>query len=60
MSNKYSQNSTNSIKKSTKDAIKTTSMRSIQKTAEATGDLIGNKSAICNKTCFKKITFKNR
>ena len=31
------------IKKSTTDALKTTSKRAIQKTAEATGDLIGNK-----------------
>ena len=30
-------------KKSTTDAIKTTSKRAIQKAAEATGDLIGNK-----------------
>ena len=31
------------LKKSTTDAIKTASKRAIQKTAEATGDLIGNK-----------------
>ena len=31
------------IKKSTTDALKTTSKRAIQKTVEATGDLIGNK-----------------
>ena len=38
-------------KKSTTDAIKTTSKIAIQKTAEATGDLIGNK--IADKiTCF--------
>ena len=30
-------------KKSTTDAIKTTSKRAIQKAAEATGDLTGNK-----------------
>ena len=30
------------LKKSTADAIKTASKRTIQKTAEATGDLIGN------------------
>ena len=36
------------LKKSTTDAIKTTLKREIQKTAEATGDLIGN-----NK-CFKE------
>ena len=33
------------IKKSTADAIKTASKRAIQKTAEATGDLIGNNIA---------------
>ena len=33
------------LKKSTTDAIKTTSKSEIQKTAEATGDLIGNKIA---------------
>ena len=32
-------------KKSTAEAIKTASKRAIQKTAEATGDLIGNKIA---------------
>ena len=32
-------------KKSAKDALKTSSKRVIQKTAEATGDLIGNKNA---------------
>ena len=31
--------------KSATDAIKTTSKRAIQKTAEATGDLVGNKIA---------------
>ena len=34
-----------STKTSTTDAIETTSKRTIQKTAEATGDLIGNKIA---------------
>ena len=33
------------LKKSTADAIKTASKRAIQKTAEATADLIGNKIA---------------
>ena len=33
------------LKKSTADAIKTASKRAIQKTAEATGDLIDNKIA---------------
>ena len=43
MSNKYSQNLLDSVKKSTTDAIETTSKRAIQKTADATGDLIGQK-----------------
>ena len=42
--NKYSQKLFNSTKKSTTYAIKTSSKRPIQKTAEATGDLIGNKT----------------
>ena len=45
MSNKYSQKLLDSAKKSTTDAIKTTSKRAIQKTAEGTGDLVGNKIA---------------
>ena len=48
MSNKYGQKLLDSVKKSTTDAIKTTSKRANPKTAEATGDLIGNK--IANKT----------
>ena len=43
--NKYSKKLLDSVKKSTTDAIKTASMRAIQKTAEATGDLLGNKTA---------------
>ena len=43
LSNKYSQKLLDSAKKCTTDAIKTASKRAIQKTAEATGDLIGNK-----------------
>ena len=43
LSNKYGQKLLDSAKKSTTDAIKTASKRVIQKTAEATGDLIGNK-----------------
>ena len=45
LSNKYSQKLIDTAKKSTTDAIKTTSKRAIQKTTEATGDLIGNKIA---------------
>ena len=40
LSNKYSQKRLDTAKKSTTDAIKTASKRTIQKTAEATGDLI--------------------
>ena len=43
LSNKYSQKRLDSAKKSTTDAKKATSKRAIQKTAEVTGDLIGNK-----------------
>ena len=45
LSNKYGQKLLDSAKKSTADAIKTASKRAIQKTTEATGDLIGNKIA---------------
>ena len=43
MSNKYSKMLLDSAKKSTIDTIKNASKRAIQKTEEATGDLIGNK-----------------
>ena len=45
LSNKYGQKLLDRAKKSTTDAIKTASKRVIQKTAETTGDLIGNKIA---------------
>ena len=45
LSNKYGQKLLDSAKKSTTDAIKTASERAIQKTAETTGALIGNKIA---------------
>ena len=45
MSNKYSQKPVDTAKKSATDAIKTASKRAIQKTAEATGDLVGKKIA---------------
>ena len=45
-------------KKSATDAIKTVSQRAIQKTAEAMGDLVGNK--IADKiTSISKISTKN-
>ena len=43
LSNKYVQKLLDGAKKSTADTMKTASNRAIQKTAEATGDLIGNK-----------------
>ena len=55
LSNKYGQKLLDSAKKSATDAIKTASKRAIQKTAEATGDLIGNKidkiTSVSNKKC---------
>ena len=45
LNDKYSQKFLDTTKKSTTDTIKTPSKRAIQKTAEATGDLIGNKIA---------------
>ena len=43
LSNKYGQKLLDSAKKSTTDVIKTASKRAIQKTAEATNDLIDDK-----------------
>ena len=43
--NKYSQKLLDSAKKSATNTIKTASKSGIQKTAEATGDLIGNQVA---------------
>ena len=45
LSSKCGQKLLHSAKKPTTDAIKTASKRAFQKTAEATGDLIGNKIA---------------
>ena len=45
MSDKYSQKLVYTAKKSLTEAIKTASKRAIQKTAEATEDLVGNKIA---------------
>ena len=44
MSNIYNQKLVDTAKKSATDAIKTASKRAIQKTAEATEDLIDNKN----------------
>ena len=53
-SNKYGQKLLDSAKKSITDAIKTAPKRAIQKTAEATGALIGNKIADKITSVFKK------
>ena len=58
MNNRYSQKLLDSAKKSTTDAIKTTSKRTIQKTAEATVDLIANKIAEVPKERY--ISLENR
>ena len=58
LSNKYGQKPLDSAKKSTTDAIKNTSKRAIQKPAEATGDLIGNKVAHKITSVLKKKSTK--
>ena len=45
LSNKYGQKLVATAKKSATDALKIASKRAIQKTAEATGDLLANKIA---------------
>ena len=45
MSNKYGKKLVDAAKKSATDTVKTASKRAIQRTAEATGVLIGNKIA---------------
>ena len=66
MSNNYSPKLLDSTQKSTADTMKTASNRAIQKTAEAAGDLNGNKiadritSISKSSKCFKRIAFKNR
>ena len=45
LSGKYSQKHLDYTRKSATDAFETASKRAIQKTAEATGDLVGNKIA---------------
>ena len=45
LSSKHSQKLLDHAKKSATDALKTSSKRALQTTAEATGDLIGNKIA---------------
>ena len=58
LSNKYSQKIIDTAKKSATDAIKTASQWAIQKTAEATGDLVGNKIADKRTSISKKSTKK--
>ena len=55
MSNKYSQKLVDTAKKFVTDAIKTASKRVIQKPAEATGDLVGNKIADKITSASKKL-----
>ena len=58
LSNKYGQKRFDSAKKSTTDVIKTALKKTIQKTTEATGDLIVNKIADKTKSVSKKSTKK--
>ena len=58
MSNKYGKKLVDTAKKSATDAIKTASKRAIQKAAEATGDLVGNKIADRITSISKKSTKK--
>ena len=60
LSNEYGRKLLDSAKKSTADAMKTASKRAIPKTAEAAGDLIGNKIAgkitsVSKKKIYKRI-----
>ena len=59
LSNTYGQKFLDSAKRSTTDAIKTVSERATQKMAEATGDLIGNKSADKITSVLKKSNNNN-
>ena len=56
LNNKYGQKLLDSAEKFTTDAIKTASKRAIQKTAEPTRDLIGNKIADKITSVSKKST----
>ena len=58
MSNKYGKKLVDTAKKSAADAIKSASKRAIQKTAKATGDLVGNKIADKITSASKKSTKK--
>ena len=56
LSSKYSQKLHDQKKQSATDVLKTTSKRVIQKTSEATDDLIGNKGAYKITIISKKFT----
>ena len=58
MSNKYGKKLVDTAKKSAADAIKTASKRAIQKTAQATGDLVDNKIVDKITSVSKKSTKK--
>ena len=58
MSDKCGKKLVDTTKKSATDAIKTAAERAIQKTAEATGDLLGNKIADKITSVSKKSTKK--
>ena len=58
MSNKYGKKLVDKVKKSATDAVKTASKRAIKNTAEATGDLIGNKIVDKITSVSKKSTKK--
>ena len=58
ITNKYGKKLVDTAKKPATDAIKTASKRAIQKTAEATGDLVGNKIAEKRTSVSKKSTKK--
>ena len=62
LSNKYGQKLIDTAKKYTTDVIKTASKRAIQKTVEATGDLIGTKIAdkITSKASPKDVSVSNK
>ena len=59
LSNKYGHKLLDSAKKSATDAIKTASKRAIQKTVEASGDLINNKITDKITSFSKKSNNKN-
>ena len=62
LSNKYGQKLFDTAKKSTNEAIKIASKRVVQKSAKATGDLIGNKIAdkIASKASLKDVNISKK